>query len=470
MMLLKRLFRWTISLAVVAGGVAAVLVWQGILPVAHGRAPAAHAPPASAASTPGSGAGSTPRAVAVTVAPVTPRPIKRQVQVVGTLHGVEEFEMAAKVDGRIVRLLHDVGDVVHPGDLLLEVDPTDLRLTTTEVMRSLELELARLGLSAVPARGFDIGTVPGVARARLLEKNARKKFERSQALLRKQALSREDLEQSETDYEVAEANTRQAMLDAEATLASIRQREALLESAQQKLRDTKVVVPTPSVGHERLAARFVLASGTGGQTLPETEYVISARMVSEGEMVNDSPATSLFKLVMDRSLKLKAHVPERHAGEIEIGQTVLVSVEAWPGERFTGTVARMNPTVDPENRTFEIEVCIPNEDRRLRAGSFAKAAVLTREQPDVATIPESALVRFAGVVKVFVVRDDVAHAVPVEAGIRLDVESADRVEVWRETAGELEPGDLVVTTGHSQLADETPVRIRETANANPDEK
>lgn len=179
-------------------------------------------------------------------------------------------------------------------------------------------------------------------------------------------------------------------------------------------------------------------------------------------MVNDSPATSLFKLVMDRPLKLKARVPERHVSEIEIGQTVQVSVEAWPRELFTGSVARVNPTVDRENRTFEIEVRIPNEDRRLRAGSFAKAAVLTREEQNVSTIPENSLVKFAGVVKVFVVRNGLAHSVPVEPGLRLEVKSDGRVESWQEAAGELEPGDLVVTTGHSQLADETPVRIRET--------
>jgi multidrug efflux pump subunit AcrA (membrane-fusion protein) len=469
MTLVKRIFRWMVSLAVVTGGLAAVLVWQGVLPIAQGRASAARQPAASAPAA-HSPADSKDQRVAVTVAPVTPRHIKRQVQLVGTLYGVEEFEAAAKVSGRIVRLLHDVGDVVHPGDLLLEIDPTDLRLAATEVTRSLELELARLGLSAVPDPGFEIGNVPGVARARLLEKNARKKFERSQSLLRKQAISREDLEQSETDYEVAEANTRQAMLDAEATLASIRQREALLASAQQKLRDTHVVVPTPSAVRERLAERFVLTSSPARGNLPDSEYVIAARMVSEGEMVSDSPATNLFKLVMDRSLKLKAHVPERHAGEIEMGQTVLVSVEAWPGERFTGTVARLNPTVDPENRTFEIEVLIPNEDRRLRAGSFAKAAVLTREQPDATTIPENALVRFAGVVKVFVVREGQARAVSVEPGTRIDVKADGRVEVWREAAGELESGDLVVTTGHSQLVDETPVRIRETAIPSPAEQ
>lgn len=450
------------TLLLLAACGAGLLAWQGILPVARGRTRDATPAPDAVGS-----AKKVPAAVAVTVAPVTGRVVQRRVQVVGSLHGAEEIEVASKVDGRVIRIAHDVGDVVHPGDILLEVDPTDLRLATTEATRALELELARIGLSAVPEGPFDVATLPGVARAWLLEKNARNKLDRSQALLKRQALSHEDLEQSETDFEVAQANTRQAILDAEATVASIRQREALLETARQKLRDVRIVVPTPSTISARMAQRIVPVSASGrgksGSASSDAEYVVAARMVSEGEMVHDAPSSTIvFRLVMDRPLKLKANVPERYAGEVAIGQRVDVSVEAYPHEVFEGKVARVNPTVDRENRTFEIEVRIPNDDRRLRAGSFAKAALLTREEASVPTIPEEALVRFAGVVKVFVVRDDVVQAVPVEPGLRIEVESDGRRLNWQEVTGGLELADLVVTSGHSQLVDGKQVRIRET--------
>ncbi len=452
---MKRFFRWvgSMALAVAVGG--AFLAWQGYLPVARGRTPEAEAQPASARP-----AERRLAPVAVTVAPVTARTVQRRVQVVGTLYGIEEIEVSAKVAGRVARILHEVGDVVRPGDVLLEVDPTDLQLAATEAARSLELELARLGLTEVPAAGFDVSRLPGVERARLLEKNARSKYDRSQALLKRQALSPQDLEQTENDFEVARVGTRQAVLEAESSIAAIRHRQALLETLQQKVRDARLVVPTPSRSDERVAARVVHASAVRHEHAAP-EFVIAARLISEGEMVNDSPATNLFRLVMDRPLKLKANVPERHAGEIRVGQHVDVSVEAWPGETFAGTVARVNPTVDRENRTFEIEVGIPNAERRLRPGSFSKASVLTRAETGVSTIPEEALVKFAGVVKVFVVRDGAARAVPVETGARMESDVAGRVRNWEEARGDFQPGDLVVTSGHSQLAEGTPVRIRE---------
>jgi len=455
----KRIVRWLVTLTFLVGGGVAFLAWQGLLPIARGRTPEK---PAAAETEKAK-----PRRVdpiAVTVAEVTGRTVQRKVQVVGTLHGTEEIVVAAKVDGRVLQVLHDVGDVVHPGEVLLEIDPTDLELAVSEATRSMELELTRIGLHDVPGRDFDVGALPSVSRARLLEKNARNKYERSQSLYKRQSISREDLEQTETDYEVAQSNTRQAVLDAESIVATIRQREAFLATAQQKLGDAKIVVPTPSIA-QNSGSKVVLAStGSRRKSVPDVEYVVAARMVSEGEMVHDSPSTDLFRLVMDRPLKLRANVPERYVSEIAIGQPVEIDVEAYPTEVFAGVVARVNPTVDRENRTFEIEVRIPNDDRRLRAGSFAKAAVLTREESSVPTIPEEALVRFAGVVKVFVVDGEEAQSVTVDPGMRLLVDENQRKQFWQEVAGELPLGTLIVTSGHSQLADGTPVRVRETAS------
>jgi RND family efflux transporter MFP subunit len=265
------------------------------------------------------------------------------------------------------------------------------------------------------------------------------------------------LERTETDYRVAQANTRQAILEAEQTLASIRLKQAMLETARQRLSDTRVIVPQPSPA---TAPREIALVSAGSAEPAPAAYVVAERMVSEGEMVHATPPTAVFRLVVDRPLKLKAAVPERYVGEVEIGQRVELSVEAYPGETFAGTVARINPTIERANRTFQIEVHVPNESRRMHAGSFVKAAILTREDPAAPTVPEESLVRFAGVTKVFVVENEKARAVPVERGVRLHVPGEGHTENWVEVLGEIEPGAQVVTSGHSQLADDTPVRIR----------
>ncbi len=401
---------------------------------------------------------SEPAAVAVTLAAVTPRAVQRSVQIVGTFYGQEEVDVEAKVSGRVTKILHDIGDVVRPGDVLLEIDATDYRLAVEEMQRSMELELARLGLRDLPGDDFDVNELPTVVRAAQEAKNSQSKFARRRNM--KQFTTGEEMEQMETEAKIAEANHQQSVIEAEATLASVRQRQAGLATALQKLEDTRVLAPLPSA--ERLkevqyAARW---AGLEVKDPSQTEYVLSARMVSEGEMIHASSGGAVFHLVMDRPLKLRATVPERHVGEIKIGQRVEVSVEAYPGETFGGVVSRMNPTVDRASRTFQLEVMVANPERRLKAGSFAKASVLTHEDSQAPTIPEEALVTFAGVTKVFVVADGRAQAVPVQPGVRMEIDGAKHAEHWVEVLGELPPGSEVVTSGQTQLADGTPVRPR----------
>src|SRR5262245_13826575 len=99
--------------------VAAAYFGRGLLPL--GRA---------GASTPAAGVAAKRQAepIAVTTAPVTLRSIERTVEIVGTLRGYEEIEVGANIDGRVARIVHEVGDVVRPGEMLLEIDDADYRL------------------------------------------------------------------------------------------------------------------------------------------------------------------------------------------------------------------------------------------------------------------------------------------------------------------------------------------------------
>ena len=92
---------------------------------------------------------SAPDPIAVTVESVTARPVSRVVWVVGSLYGRDEVAIVPKVDGRVVKILHDVGDVVTPGEPLLEIDRTDYQLAAVEARRALELELAKIGRAHV---------------------------------------------------------------------------------------------------------------------------------------------------------------------------------------------------------------------------------------------------------------------------------------------------------------------------------
>jgi RND family efflux transporter MFP subunit len=378
--------------------------------------------------------------VAVTVEPVTARRVQRSVSAVGTLYGRDEIAISPKVEGRVIRVHHDVGDLVKPGEPLLEIDPTDYELAVREAQRALELELARLGLKETPGADFDVGTLPSVVRAAAAERHNMIRIDRIRRI--GAGAAAEDRDSAEKDLAMAQAESKQAILDARATVASARQKQAMLDTARQRLADTRIVAPASSAG--------------------PAEYVVSQRDVAEGEIVRTLPLgnTVLFRLVVDRPLKLKASVPERHKAEIQAGQDAEVQVEAYPGERFKGKVSRVNPAVDRTSRTFQVEVLLPNDDRRLSAGGFARVAVFTKVDAAARTVPEEALVTFAGVTRLFVVREGKAQAVTVRPGVTLHVPGRTEPRAWVEIDADVPPGTPVVTSGQSQLADGVVVRVR----------
>jgi len=183
---------------------------------------------------------------------------------------------------------------------------------------------------------------------------------------------------------------------------------------------------------------------------------VARRFVSAGEYVR--AGSQLFTLVDEDPLKLRGDVPERFAHELQSGQTVHVRIDAFPGTTFTGALTRISPASNPENRSVAIEAVVDNHERKLKPGFFANAAVVTRSDDQALMVPQDALVTFAGVTKLFIVKDGQAHERQVQTGTR------GRGGLVEITDG-LAPDDLVATSGLTKLADGVAVTVKEPAAA-----
>jgi multidrug efflux pump subunit AcrA (membrane-fusion protein) len=198
--------------------------------------------PAESAS---SGDGS--QGITVTVEPVTFRSVQRRVGVVGTLYGYEEISLAAKVEGRVRKISHDVADRVKPGESLVEIDPTDYQLNVRQAQRALQVELAKLGLAEVPGPNVDVTHIPTVIQARLRRENAEKRLARSKILVAKKASPEEDLIEKTSDFRVTEAEYDNQILVAKAGIAAVQVKQEALAISRQQLQDTLIRVPHPSL-------------------------------------------------------------------------------------------------------------------------------------------------------------------------------------------------------------------------------
>jgi RND family efflux transporter MFP subunit len=389
--------------------------------------------------------------VPVQLKPVQLLPVQRFVDVVGTLFGDEETVVSAKVPGRIIALYKDVGDLVSPGEPLVQVKQNDYQLAVNKAQLAMEEGLAKLGLKELPSKDFDVSKVPTVVKARLQRENADAKLKRGKKLFESKPplMSEQDFSDLETALSVAKSDYDVELLTAQTLVAQVWSFKGDLDIANQRLTDATTRAPS--------TADATTQPVENGEIPKDAhKYVVTARYVNLGELVKE--ITACYRLVDDTPIKLRAMVPERYVSEIKVGQKVRTKVEAYPDVDFWGAVSRINPQIDPDNRTFSIEVLIPNDDHRLKPGAFARASVQTRVDEKIVFAPREALVSFAGVDKVFTVDKGKAVEKNVTPG---DAHSPDNnyVEIVKGLKGD----ERVVVSGTSKLAAGVPVTVRDAA-------
>lgn len=152
---------------------------------------------------------------------------------------------------------------------------------------------------------------------------------------------------------------------------------------------------------------------------------------------------TLYKVVQDDPLKFRTPVPERFAGYLKVGQKIRVTVDAYPDRVFGGEITRINPTSETANRSITIEALVPNPERLLRPGFFAKGDLVYDLHGDAVVVPETALTTFAGVTKLFVVAGGKAEERIVRTGIAVD----DR----REIVDGVKEGEAVAVSNLDKL-------------------
>jgi RND family efflux transporter MFP subunit len=148
-------------------------------------------------------------------------------------------------------------------------------------------------------------------------------------------------------------------------------------------------------------------------------------------------------------------VPEAYTAAVETGAQVGFEVAAYPGERFSGTVARSAREVAQATRTMAIEIDVDNAARRLAPGAFCQVRWPVRRTAPSLLVPSRSVAATTDRTFVVRVRDGKTEWVDVRTGLG----SGAKIEVF----GDLRAGDLVAARGTDELAAGTAVEVREPA-------
>jgi len=157
-------------------------------------------------------------------------------------------------------------------------------------------------------------------------------------------------------------------------------------------------------------------------------------------------------------IKLDFAVPETMLAQIAVGQPIDAHAAAWPDQPFHGTIATIDPVLNPQTRAVTVRAILANGDRRLKPGMLLTVTIEARARTSPA-VPEIAVVGEGDNSFVFVVDKGVAKRVPVRIGIHQD----GMVEILSGIA----PGQNVVTEGVVKINDGAKVRLAGTENSKP---
>jgi len=329
--------------------------------------------------------------VTVTAAPVVLREFRNEISAVGTLKARETVLLSTKVSGNVESVLVDIGDRVDARQVVIRLDRTNFALAVRQ---------AKAALSAAEAI---------VAQTKARFEEAEKEYRRALNLLQEKVIP-------QNRFDAAEATYKTAREEFAAAKERRNQTEVALEITQKNLEDAEIRSPV-------------------------TGFVVK-RDVEVGQFV--SPSEQVLRIVEQTLLKVDAHLPETDFDRVTVGTPAVVTVDAFPEEKFLGKVTVVNPMVKHETRTFRVRTEIPNPTGKLVDGMFARVR-LSIEKRLALSIPRDALQRLpgSGTFYVFVVEENKALKRTIKVGTVGDQ--------YAEVLDGLAEGEKVVTSGAGRL-------------------
>ena len=318
--------------------------------------------------------------------------------------------VASKATGRLEWLGVREGSTVREGEILARLENKDVTAALQQAQANVSLSRANLQQGEAEMR------------------DAQRALERSADLLKKNFVSA-------AAHDVALARAEKARAAIVGLKASIAVAQATVRSAQVAIDQTLIRAPFDGVVLTKNA-------NVGDMITP-----LSSASGAQGAVVSIADMGTL---------EVEADVSESSVGKVRLEQPCEIQLDALPGERFRGSVARMVPTVDRAKATVSVKVRFIDKDVRILPEMSAKVAFLSKETPAAeraprTVVPALALAERDGRTLVYVVREGKAIATPVQTGAAYGEA--------REVRQGLQPGDKVVLKPAERLRDGAAVAV-----------
>ena len=367
-------------------------------------------------------AGALPR---VQVVKIARAPAQSELLVPGTTQSFTEANIYARSSGYLSKRLVDIGDRVHAGQLLAIIDAPDLDKQVAQARSS--LRQSQSALAQVEAQ-LHLASLT---------------WDRYKVLVAKGVFSRQDGDNQEANFRVAEANVRAAESTVQANRDNL-ERLVVLQGYERVTAPFAGVVTARNVD----LGTLITAQGTGvagtSSTLPGTTQA-GAESNNAGSSGNVSSSTApstggsqggaLFTIADTSVFRVLVSIPEAYSSIVHVGQNANLVFQEVPGETFIGHVTRTSSSIDSNTRTLLVEVQVRNHRNLLMSGMYVQVNLIQSKDIPPVLVPGEAIVVRNGRNQVALVENEVVHFKPIFLGRDYGDES--------EITSGLKPGDIV---------------------------
>jgi RND family efflux transporter MFP subunit len=335
------------------------------------------------------------------------------------------------------------GDIVYKGSTLARVRQSDYAARVNEA-RS-QVGEARSALETNNSQLHETIAAVDTARAKVADMKAsydryKLDYDRAQILFSTQSITKPEYDATKGQYEIAAAKLEAARGELKAAEAKVATAQAQITTAESRIKTAEAGTASASIPLQDTNLKAPMSA------------VVIERKIEMGTLVGQG--TAGFVLADLSYVKAAFGVPDTSLQSLKLGDSLKITSDATPGIEFNGHISRISPSADQNNRAFEVEVMIPNEQGLLKPGMIASlnitegmvaavpvpvvpltAITHTPERPDayaVIVMEEREGKQFARLRPV-TLGESVGNAIVIKSG--------------------LQAGELVVTSGVSQIAD-----------------
>jgi RND family efflux transporter MFP subunit len=315
-----------------------------------------------------------------------------EMELPGNTEAFTDTPIYARTNGYVKRWYVDIGTRVKQGQLLAVIETPELDQQLRQARADLKNAEANLQISEITATRWQ------------------------------NRLKTDSVSHQETDQAVSDLHAREASVDSN---------KANVERLEQLQSFERIIAPVAGV--------------------------ITARNTDIGALIQADTTSpkEIFHLSAIQKLRIYVPVPEVYASSVKIGDKVDVTLDAFPGESFSGTLVRNADAIDTTSRTLNVEVDVDNQSGRLMPGAYAFVRLKVPSSAGAVAIPSNALLFRSEGLRAGVVRNGRVQLTPISIG----QDYGSSVEVLSG----LSPEDAVIVNPSDSLADGAPVQIENKA-------